>query len=206
MYLGAIWCGRYHGSRKSTYASFLHQVHEPFFDWWWLLDSLKASKTFRELSLTRSIWDHKLRELDQEHAPDLPSSVPINSLSTRELRHMVIRAVRRYRNCISSSNIIVTRRATVDLTRGGIYNEFGRSIHYILRLLPGGKYMLRVSLDMYYLELWDVETNAFICNYTRPEEPSSHLGGQEVAIDFLASPNGDIYILAGHSLEQEGCV
>ena len=65
--------------------------------------------------------------------------------------------------------------------------------------------MLLASLDVYYLELWDVEKNVFLYEYTNPEAPDSDLGGQELSIDFSVSPNGDIYILTGYLMDLE-CV
>ena len=65
--------------------------------------------------------------------------------------------------------------------------------------------MLRVSLVDYYLELWDIEMNAFMYEYTKTETFGSNLGGQGLSIDFSVLPDGDIYILTGHSLDI-GCV
>ena len=99
----------------------------------------------------RQIWYNLLRRLPVSQTPDLPPHVRLESISTEDLRLLVIRAVRSYRNWLRGPKLRATREYQIRITRN---NESETYERVDPRLLPGGQYL--VINNSGRLEIWSV--------------------------------------------------
>lgn len=89
-----------------------------------------------------------MRKLSRPCAPDLPPSTNIEDLSATELRNLVIRAVRGYRNYrYGNPDTPITASREVRLCFPG---RIGRRP---VGLLPGGRFLFVVTRDRFDLQL-----------------------------------------------------
>lgn len=104
---------------------------------------------FRDLINTKEHWLRQVRQLDQLHAPNLPLHVDPRSLSSDQLREMVIKAVQTYENCHSDPfgrGSITTSLNLADPGPDPKYPRLDGTLHPPFmslghKLVPGGKYV-----------------------------------------------------------------
>lgn len=135
---------------------------------------LQTCSSLRDLFSTplRPLWLHLLRSLDDFHAPNLPPSSYIPSLSSLELKCIVSHAIQGHANWCSSSSTKsgprMTRRRTINLrNKGGLLGSIGKhspDTREAIKLLPGGRHAC-VLWSEGYLQCWDIVRSTCIWTY-----------------------------------------
>ncbi|KAH8109510.1 hypothetical protein DFH11DRAFT_1861241 [Phellopilus nigrolimitatus] len=171
-------------------------------------DVLSLERTCKSLKTLLSeplkpLWLSFLEELDESHAPDLPFYVPVESLSSHDLKQLVSRAIKGNKNWRSLSGPRVTRRRVIDLrNKGGLLGHIKQNslqLREIVKILPGSRFVILLWSEG-YIQCWNSEKNE--CIWTYPQ-----LGGfadiKVVAFDAEYDARNDqmIFILSGYFLE-----
>lgn len=152
---------------------------------------MKTCRVFRRLISSRYIWNRRLQELDQDHAPNLLPHVLLSSLSWEKLRDIVIRAERRHNRCAGPNAPRPTREITVDIHQSNKEGTLGQPSGWgsELFLLPGGEYLF-VKWPKGVLQCWNVLSNKCIWTY-----PSAHTQGRRIC-NFACELQGENIIVA----------
>ena len=131
---------------------------------------MQTCRSLRDAIVCRHFWLKRLQLLDQEHAPDLPPHVNVDSLTYHELRDLVVRARRRVLNCTGSSPLRVSREMVIPISQENVNNILGQTLGWgaDTLLVPGGRYFL-LKWPAGYLQCWDVATKD--CMWTYPRIP-----------------------------------
>lgn len=112
----------------------------------------QTCKTLHLLSDSKRLWMTFLANLDYDQSPDVGPHIELVSLQTKDIKRLVIRAKRSYKNWCSSCPQ-VTREQKVEL----------ESHHGVVKVFPGCRYILAANSD--YFGVWDITRERIIARY-----------------------------------------
>lgn len=94
-------------------------------------------------------------KLDYDQAPDVGPHVDLDSLLAKEVKRIVVRALRGYNNWCSPGGPRVTREQELHV----------RSKLRIMKILPGCQYIAVRSDNFGYYGVWDIKRERVIAKY-----------------------------------------
>lgn len=111
-------------------------------------------KTLHLLSDSKRLWMTFLANLDYDQAPDVGPHIDLDSLQTKEVKQLVIRAMRSCKNWCSSCPQI-TREQKVEL----------EPHHGVVKVFPVCRYILAQSANRDYFGVWDITREKIIARH-----------------------------------------
>ncbi|KAH8118873.1 hypothetical protein DFH11DRAFT_1723711 [Phellopilus nigrolimitatus] len=155
------------------------------------------------MSSDKALWLKRLGALDQHDAPDLPPHVSLNDLTSEELRTLVERAQRRYRNSTDPAPLRPTRKTTIrikpaiDESRDSLSVLTAKAEQLTVRpvdteLLPGGALLLVHLEDD--LQCWTVPGGERVWSH-RDDGPYETKGMKVLRFAYDMQTNGDVHVL-----------
>ncbi|THH06829.1 hypothetical protein EW145_g3813 [Phellinidium pouzarii] len=171
-------------------------------------DVLALERTCRSLRAllsepNRPLWLSFLEGLDDFCAPDLPPNVPLELLSSDELKDLVSRATKGRKNWNSVSGPRVARRRVLNLRNTGLLGYLKQNLTErceVIKIIPGGKFVSSLWSEG-YIQCWDFENNE--CIWTYPQL-GDFTDKKVVAFDaeYESSKNRLSFVIAATEREQ----
>ncbi|KAH8115622.1 hypothetical protein DFH11DRAFT_1462185, partial [Phellopilus nigrolimitatus] len=129
----------------------------------------------QNVDYNKALWLKHLRELDQDHAPDLPRHISVDELDWHQVRTLVVRAYQRRLNCTGPAPLRPTREITVPIESASFNGALGKpyDVRINVQLLPGGKLLLVLWTEG-YLQCWDVPGGKCVWTYPDPVSSDPH--------------------------------
>ena len=119
---------------------------------------MQTCRRFKDILSTKSIWLSLIRDLDIDHAPDLPYHIDLDSLSLEDLKMVTLRAIRGHSNWTSGKGPVVTNEvlsvARCQDTPARVEHE-----HPFIALIRNRYAILSLSND---IKCWDTQLETTI--------------------------------------------
>lgn len=119
------------------------------------LSVFQTCRAFHLLSDSKLLWMTLLAKLDYDQAPDVGPHVDLDSLQAKEVKQLVIRAMRNYKNWCSPTGPRITREQKVQL------EPHLRAVN----VFPGCRYLLVQSANQDYFGVWDITQERIIARH-----------------------------------------
>lgn len=148
----------------------------------------QTCRTLHILSNSKNLWMSLLSRLDYDHAPDVLPHVDLGTLRTEEIKKLVVRATRGYRNWHSPGGPRVIDKRVFQFP----------SSFYPKMMLAGCDYMLVKSVRTSIFGVWSIEQEVLVSLYDMDDDrqsPTSHCailkGGDIARLALLYSTSDD---------------
>ncbi|KAH8108855.1 hypothetical protein DFH11DRAFT_1516248 [Phellopilus nigrolimitatus] len=146
----------------------------------------RTCRYLHNLHNARPVWISLLRNLDIDQAPAIPSYLRLESLSTKELKKTVIKAIRTSDTWHSHETLRVSQVMELRINTADPADLDGIDP----RLLPGGQHVLLERRGQ--LELWSTNSRELV--WTAPADSENH---GCISFDFELVEDGKTLMVAG---------